>query len=213
MGASVKHEWRKHEKALYLPKTEPQMIDVPAVKYLTLRGEGSPDDPLFAEVLSALYSLAYGIKMTAKKAGCEPEGHFDYTVYPLEGIWDINDEAKKRFNGTVNREDFVYQMMLRQPDFVTEAFFQKILQQVKDRKPQRLHDEVRFEIIEDGPSIQMMHIGPFSEEPASFARMEAFAAKCGVKRHSKLHREIYISDFRRTAPERLRTVLRFNIEL
>ncbi|MGJ8638413.1 MAG: GyrI-like domain-containing protein [Opitutaceae bacterium] len=208
-ATTLKHEWRKHEKAIYMPKAKPELVTIPAFKYLTLCGEGSPDTQLFSDVISALYSLAYGIKMTAKKPGFAPEGHYDYTVYPLEGIWDINDEAKKNFNGTVNRDDFVYKLMLRQPDFVTDEYYRQIFDQVKAKKPQPLHDQVQFETIDEGPCVQMLHVGPYADEPATFAEMEAFAADQGIERHSKLHREIYLSDFRRTAPERLKTVLRF----
>jgi len=94
----------------------------------------------------------------------KPKGYFDYTVYPLEGVWDINDEAKKTFNGQLNKDDLVFKLMIRQPDFVTESFYEEML------------------------------------------------AKKNLKRQSKIHKEIYLSDFRKVAPEKLKTVLRFNVE-
>ena len=114
----MKHEWRKKEKSLYLPKASPERVEVPGFNFITIRGQGSPDDPEFADKVGALYALAYTIKMTPKKMAVPPDGYFDYTVYPLEGIWDISDEAKTRYDGTVSKQDFVYQIMIRQPGFV-----------------------------------------------------------------------------------------------
>lgn len=212
MTVSIKkHEWRKQEKGIYIPKAKPEVVEVPAYKFLILSGEGSPDTQLFADVIGTLYSLSYGIKMIAKKPGRAPAGHYDYTVYPLEGVWDINDEAKKTFTGTVNRDDFVYDLMIRQPDFVTDDYFQEIFEFVKQKKPNPLLDSVRFETVEEGPCIQMLHVGPYAEEPATFETMEAYAESQGLERRSKLHREVYLSDFRKTAPEKLKTVLRFRL--
>ncbi|MEP2777198.1 MAG: GyrI-like domain-containing protein [Luteolibacter sp.] len=208
----AKHEWRKQEKALYLPKVKPEVIDVPTFRFITLSGEGNPNCPAFAECISALYSIAYGIKMTAKKQGSEPEGYFDFTVYPLEGVWDIKVAARVNFSGAINKDDLVFKLMLRQPDFVEESFFQQIMESVKKRKPHPLHERIKFEEITEGRCIQMLHIGSFDDEPASFRAMEEFATSLGEERRSKLHREIYLSDFRKTPTERLKTVLRFQLK-
>lgn len=207
----IKHEWRKHEKQLYLPKNKPEIVDVPELKFLTLRGEGSPDTEAFNAVVVALYSLSYGIKMQCKQRDIKPAGYGDYTVYPLEGIWDINEKARENFTGVVNKEDFVYQMMIRQPDFVDDELFAEILATVKKKKPNPLLDDVVFESITEGKCIQMLHLGKFSDEPISFALMEAFAEEQGLIRESKVHREIYLSDIRKVAPEKLKTVLRFKL--
>ena len=209
---STKHEWRKQEKAVYFPKQRPTLIEIPRFKFISIHGEGNPNKEPFSDRIRALYPIAYGIKMTAKKPGMAPDGHYDYTVYPLEGIWDINDEAKKLFNGTINKEDLVYDIMLRQPDFVTEAFFNEIWQMCQAKNPNPLLDAVQFLEIEEGLCLQMLHVGPFANEAESFRMMEDYAAKQGLRRKSKLHREIYLSDFRRTAPENLKTVLRFKVE-
>lgn len=208
---SDKHEWRKHEKAIYLPKSKPECIDLPAFNFLCLKGEGSPASEAFTEVIGALYSMAYGIKMLAKQLDDKPVGYFDFTVNPLEGVWDINDQAKQGFDGTVNKDDFVYQMMIRQPSFVDQTFFGQILSKVKAKKPNPLLDQIEFKSIAEGKCVQMLHLGPFEDEPASFAVMEAFAEQQGLARLSKVHREIYLSDARRVAPEKLKTVLRFNV--
>lgn len=206
----MKHEWRKHEKSIYLPKSKPEIIDVPTYKFLTIEGEGNPNGEQFTECIAALYSMSYGIKMQLKK-GETPEGYCDYTVYPLEGVWDINDEAKKVFTGTINKDDLVYKVMIRQPDFVNEAFVEQIRTLVKAKKPQPLLDKVVFEEITEGKCIQMLHLGSYDNEATTFDIMEAFAEESGVKRLSKIHREIYLSDARKVAPEKLKTVLRFSL--
>lgn len=206
----IKHEWRKKEKALYIPKAQPMVVEVPEFKFITLGGEGSPDNQLFSDVVGTLYSLSYGVKMLPKKMTTQPKGYFDYTVYPLEGIWDINDEAKKVFDGTVKKEDFVYQMMIRQPDFLENDFYLEVFDTVKNKKANPLLEQVQFNTISEGKCIQMLHLGPYENEPDSFAQMEAFAADQGLERVSKLHREIYLSDARKVAPEKLKTVLRFS---
>jgi len=214
--SEAKHEWRKAEKALYIPKAKPELIEVPPQKFITLYGEGNPNSEMFSECIAALYSVAYGIKMTLKKElkqeAAVPVGYCDYTVYPLEGIWDINDAAKQAGRGFVSKDDLVFTLMLRQPDFIEASYFEQILEMVKLKKPQRLLDDVKFETITDGRCIQMLHVGPFDNEPATFEQMEAFAESMNLERKSKVHREIYLADFRKTAPGKLKTVLRFKVE-
>jgi len=207
----MKHEWKKVEKAFYVPPTEPQLIHVPAFKFFTLKGQGNPNNPFFQEYIQALYTLAYAIRMSPKQ-GRAPHGYYPYTVYPLEGVWDIREEARKSFSGIVDKNDLVFTIMIRQPDFVDADFAQTIIAETKKKKPQRLLDQVKFEEITDGDCIQMLHRGPFDNEPESFARMEAFAKQIGYTRKEKTHREIYLSDTRRVAPEKYRTVLRFAVD-
>ena len=207
-----KHEWRRHEKEIYCPKKKPALIKVSRYKFIRIRGEGNPNKEPFNERIRALYPIAYGIKMTAKTPGMKPNGHYDFTVYPLEGVWDIKDEAKKNFTGTIGKEDLVYELMLRQPDFVTESYFLQILDLTKRKKLNPLFDEVEFVEVEEGPCLQMLHVGPFDTEAESFRIMEEFASDQCLTRESKLHREIYLSDFRKTAPEKLKTVLRFQVK-
>ncbi|WP_204346336.1 GyrI-like domain-containing protein [Psychroserpens algicola] len=207
----MKHEWRKTEKNIYLPKSKPEVIDVPDFKFVTISGEGNPNTDHFKKHIEALYSIAYAIKMNLKTLQTQPKGYTDYTVYPLEGVWDINDEAKKHYNGQLNKDDLVFTLMIRQPDFVNDTFFSKMLEVTKKKKPNPLLDQVKFETISEGKCIQMMHIGSYDDEPASFQIMEAFAEVHKLSRLSKIHREIYISDFRKVAPEKLITVLRFQL--
>ena len=208
----MKHEWRKKEKEVYLPKNKPEIINVPTYKFLTIKGEGNPNSEIFPEYIGALYAVAYAIKMTLKKETDQPDGYVDYTVYPLEGIWSLNEEAQKKFDGTVNKDDFVFKLMIRQPDFVDRDFFKKMLEVAKKKKPNILLEKVKFEKIKDGKCIQMMHLGSFDNEPASFKIMEDFAKENNLVRLAKDHREIYLSDFRKVVAEKLKTVLRFKVK-
>src|SRR5690606_3535439 len=98
----------------YLPKNKPELVSLPAFKFYTIEGEGNPNDAFFAEYIGVLYSLAYGVKMSPKK-GLEPKGYFDYTVYPLEGVWDLNEEGRKKYKGsTIDKNDLVFKLMIRQ---------------------------------------------------------------------------------------------------
>lgn len=207
----MKHEWKKNEKQFYVPKNKPEWINIPKFKFFTIEGSGNPNDDFFAEYVGVLYSLSYAIKMSPKK-GVEPKGYFDYTVYPLEGVWDINDKARHSFEGTINKNDLVFNLMIRQPDFVDHDFAMQILELTKDKKPHPLLDKVRFEEILEGDCIQMLHRGSYDDEPKSFKMMENFAEQGKFIRKSKIHREIYLSDARKVAPDKLQTVLRFSIE-
>lgn len=208
----MKYEWRKKEKEFYFPKNKPEVINVPEFKFLTIEGEGSPANESFGEHIGALYAVAYAIKMTLKKETNPPKGYVDFTVYPLEGIWSLNAEAIKKFDGTINKDDFVFKLMIRQPDFVEHNFFEKMLELAKQKKPNVLLEKVNFEKIKDGKCVQMMHHGSFDNEPASFKIMEDFAKENNLMRLAKDHREIYLSDFRKVAAEKLKTVLRFKVK-
>jgi len=208
----MKHEWRKKEKAIYLPKNSPEVIDLPEYKFLSISGRGNPNSAFFGDYIGTLYSMAYAIKMTLRKMDKTPVGYVDWTVYPLEGIWDITDEAKQNYNGTINKDDLVFNLMIRQPDFIDESYFNEMLTVTKRKKQNKLLEKVKFEAITEGKCIQMMHIGSFDNEPASFQLMEEYAKSQNFIRKSKVHREIYISDFRKVAQEKLKTVLRFGVD-
>ena len=208
--ANIKHEWRKQEKEIYLPKTSPVIIDIPAFTYLAVEGEGDPNSGAMQDHMGALYSLSYGISMSYKK-GIEPEGFYNYAVYPLEGVWDINDEAKKVFGKGWSKADLIFKLMIRQPDFVTPEFLEEIKQITKKKKPNKMLDEVKLIEIKEGKCCQMMHIGSYDDEPESFAMMEKYCKKQGFERISKKHREIYLSDPRKTEAAKLKTVLRFKV--
>lgn len=144
------------------------------------------------------------------KKGIIPEGYYEYTVFPLEGIWDLDEEGRKL--DYLDKDHLVYKIMIRQPDFVTEEVFAKAVELTKEKKKDLAIDKARLETIADGLTVQMMHIGSYDDEPESFAIMEKFCEENGLRRIDKRHREIYISDPRRVSPEKLKTVLRFKVE-
>ncbi len=207
----MKHEWRKKEKKLYLPKTKPEMIKVPKFKYFMIKGKGNPNNEFFGEYIGVLYSRAYGVRMS-HKAGFAPKEYFEYTVYPLEGIWDISEKAKQNDSGILDKDTLIFNLMIRQPDFVTNDFAQKIIERTKKKKPHELLEEVSFGSIEDGLSVQMMHLGSYDNEPESFKKMDAFCSENKFIRVSKRHRELYLSDVRKVKPDKLKTVLRYKIK-
>jgi hypothetical protein len=207
-----KRNWRKHEKAFYVPGKKPEFVDVPNFSFFTIEGAGDPNKPEFEHYVKALYTASYGVRMSPK-SGLAPKDYHEYTVYPLEGVWDISEEAKSRGIDEFDKADLTFTLMIRQPDFVSPDFAREMLYRLTAKKPevQRLN-QVKFERIAEGHCIQMLHIGPYDDEPASFAIMETFAQQMDYRRADQTHREIYLSDPRRSAPEKLKTVLRFRVE-
>lgn len=126
----MKYEWRKRDKELYLPKKNPVIIEIPEQKFIMLKGSGDPNSKEFIEAIGVLYSLAYAIKTMPKK-GIVPEGYFDYTVFPLEGIWDKGEKSKGL--DVLIKEDLIYTIMIRQPDFVTQDLLDKATDIVKNK--------------------------------------------------------------------------------
>lgn len=127
----MKHEWRKHEKELYIPKEKPELVDVPPMNFITISGKGDPNQQDFADRIGALYPIAYAIRMMPRN-GFTPEGYFEYTVYPLEGVWDLTEEGRKK--ETLVKDDLVYTIMIRQPDFVTREVFERAVEIAKRRR-------------------------------------------------------------------------------
>ena len=206
----MKHEWRKEEKDIYIPKNKPELITIPSLKYFMIEGKGNPNDDLFGEYIGILYSLSYAVRMSYK-GGFSPKDYFEYTVYPLEGLWDISEEAKKNYTGRLDKNTLVFNLMIRQPDFVTEEFARDIIERTKKKKPHELLNKVKFGEIEDGNCVQMMHLGSYDSEGESFNQMEQYCMENSLKRESKQHREIYLSDVRKVSPEKLKTVLRIKV--
>ena len=207
-----KYEWKKKEKNLYLPKAKPEIIDIPSFKFFTLEGKGNPNDEFFADYVGALYSLSYGVKMSYKK-GIEPKGFYDYIVYPLEGVWDLTEKGREDYKkGFINKEELLFKLMIRQPDFVDETYAKFIIEEVKKNKPNALLNDVKFEEIEEGKVVQMLHVGSYDSEVESFKIMEEFVKESGFERAEKLHKEIYLSDARKVEAEKLKTILRFKVK-
>lgn len=209
----MKYEWRKQDKDLYLPKKTPVILDVPRMKYLVLSGNGNPNSEGFKESVQSLYALSYGIKMTLKKAPVE--NYTDYTVFPLEAFWSLDEtgiKLQQQGSNIINLKDhFVYTVMIRQPEFVTNQYFEMMKETVlKKKQIERIHD-VEYKEVEEGLSCQMMHIGSYDSEPASFQRMEEYCKELGYERISKDHKEIYLSDPNKVEESKLKTTLRFQV--
>ena len=205
----MKYEWKKHEKALYLPKAVPAPVTVPEHAFFMIRGEGNPNGEAFLEAIGVLYALSYAVKMLPKK-GDAPEGYYEYAVFPLEGVWDT---AEPMLPGeALNKDALRYTLMIRQPDFVTDELAERILAATRRKKPHPLYASASFGHWNDGLCVQMLHVGPYDDEPVSFNMMQAYCAEHGLRRASDSHREIYLSDARKTDPARLKTVLRFGVE-
>jgi hypothetical protein len=201
-----KIQYKKDYKHLYQPKTTPVIIDVPMMPFIMIRGEGNPNGEEFAQATGALYSLSYAVKMSYKSNNV-PAGYYEYTVFPLEGIWDLIDKSKP----ATDKDNLKYTIMIRQPDFVTEELFSKFVAQTLKKKQNPYLEKLTFGGIKDGLCCQMMHIGSFDDEPESFAKMELFCKESGYLRSEKTHREIYLSDPRKTEASKLRTVIRFSV--
>jgi hypothetical protein len=128
------HEWKKAEKEIYQPGTKPVFIKVHAFRFFSIEGKGNPNDKFFAEYVSVLYSLSYAVKMAPKK-GTVPDNYFEYTVYPLEGVWDITEEAKKNPMDKIDKDTLVFNLMMRQPEFVTPGYAEDVISTTKKKKP------------------------------------------------------------------------------
>lgn len=200
-----KYEWKKAEKAYYLPKGQPQLIKIPAFKFFMLSGQGNPNDPFFVDYVQCLYALSYAAKMRWKK-----EEGLDYSVYPLEGVWTFKSvgqiEDKVR-----DKNNLVFDLMIRQPDFISEAYADEIVEQVKRKKQLPLLEQVTFNTVEEGLCVQMLHTGSYDDEPETLKEMETYAFAHNLSRIGSPHREIYLSDARRVEKDKLKTVLRFQV--
>ncbi|GCF94832.1 hypothetical protein NRIC_27230 [Enterococcus florum] len=209
----MKFDWKKQETHLYGAKKDPQLVSVPAQKFITLSGEGNPNNQDFSDRVGILYSVAWSIKMGFKKfynAHPELQADFDYSefaIFPLEGIWTTKNTAD-----TTDKDSFEYTIMLRQPDWITQEMVDASLAAVAKKEPNELLQNIHFETIEDGKCVQIMHLGSFDDEPSSFQKMDQYVEANGLTRYCHNHREIYLNDARKTAPEKRRTILRYQVE-
>ena len=201
----MKYEWRKAEKSLYGVKASPKVVDVPQQSFIMLDGTGNPNLPGFAEEVSALYALVYAIKMDYKKSHANQEFQ-DFTVYPLEGIWQQKEQ------GELVKEELIYTIMIAQPSFISKEMVKEALEKVKVKKPNAHYEKIRFETIKEGKCLTMLHLGSFDSEPLSFAKMDAFCKENSLNRRFPFHREIYLNSLNRTSPDKLKTIRRYQVE-
>ncbi len=195
----------KEHKDLYAPSSsEPSIINVPIFKFLTIDGKGNPNtSEEYKKAVEALYSVSYTIKFMPKK-GVSISNFFEYKVGPLEGLWWMENNSDFVLE---NKDNWQWKMMIMQPEFVTLEVFNLALESARKKKPNTSLDLLKLEEYNEGLAVQLMHIGPYSEEHSNIIKMHDFATSQGYKLKGK-HHEIYLGDPRKTAPEKLRTILR-----
>jgi len=205
-------DFKKEYKEFYMPKNSPQIVDLPKANYIALRGRGDPNEEggKYQKAIGLLYAVAYTLKMSYK-SDYRIEGFFDYVVPPLEGFWwqegvdgiDLADKSK-----------FNWISLIRLPDFVTEKDFEWAVKTASQKKKLDCL-AVEFLTVEEGLCVQIMHHGPYDDESATVALMDEYIKERGYVNdfnERRLHHEIYISDSRKTAPEKWKTVIRHPIK-
>ena len=203
-----KLDYKKKFKELYQPSAKPALIDVPEMIFFAVEGAGDPNKCReYKEAMEILYGLSFTVKMS-KMNNTQPEGYFEYVVPPLEGLW-----YQESTNGIdySRKDDFHWISMIRQPEFVTEDVFETAKAVLSKKKPSLDISKARLMRYTEGLCVQLMHTGPYDDEPASIAKLERFAEENGYAEDfetERYHHEIYLSDPRKCAPERLRTVIR-----
>lgn len=204
-------DYKKEYKVFYMPKERPEIVTVPKMNYLAVRGSGDPnmEGGAYQEAIGLLYGVAFTIKMS-KKGSHQIEGYFDYVVPPLEGFWwqDGTEGVDYR-----RKEDFRWISLIRLPDFVGEKDFEWAVGEASRKKKQDF-SKVEFLTVEEGLCVQCMHVGAYDDEPETVAMMDAYLKANGYETDftaDRLHHEIYLSDARRVPPERRKTVIRHPI--
>lgn len=205
-------DFKKEYREFYLPKSEPKIVTVPIANYISVKGKGNPNEEggAYKQAISVLYAVAYTIKMSYKGSH-KIEGFFEYVVPPLEGFWWQDDIAGVDY---VNKEQFNWISVIRLPDFVTKEDFKWAVEEAS-RKKKMDCSSAEFITIDEGLCVQIMHIGAFDDEPATVAIMDAYLQENGYENditNKRLHHEIYLSDARRVAPEKCKTVIRHPIK-
>lgn len=205
----MKYEWKKEEKDIYNPKEVPTIIDLGEANYICIKGQGNPNSNDFYDRVEVLYTLSYAIRMSSKK-GINIPGFFEYTVYPLEGFWDLTEKGRQ--SDQLIKDELIYTIMIKQPHFVKREIFEMILEMTKKAKKNPLLEEVYFDSITEGLSLQMMHVGPYDDEKRTFDMMKEFLKNSKYEIKSLVHKEIYIGDPRKSNPDKLKTILRYHIK-
>ena len=205
-------DFKKEYKEFYLPKAKPELVTVPPMNYIAVRGKGNPNEEegAYKQAIGLLYGIAYTIKMS-KKGSHQIDGYFDFVVPPLEGFWQQSGSNTIDY---AHKENFEWISVIRLPDFVTKADFDWAVQEAAAKKKLDF-SPVEFLTVDEGLCVQCMHIGPYDDEPATVAAMDAFVQANGYANDLtdvRRHHEIYLSDVRKTAPEKLKTVIRHPIK-
>lgn len=204
-------DFKKEYREFYMPKSKPEIVTVPRANYIAVRGEGDPNEAggTYQAAIGVMYSVAYTLKMSYK-TDHRIEGFFEYVVPPLEGFWWQDGIAGVDYS---KKSAFHWISVIRLPDFVTEADLAWAVDTASKKKRMDF-SSAEFLTIDEGLCVQVLHIGPYDDEPATVAVMDAFLAENGYVNDlsaTRLHHEIYLSDARKTAPEKLKTVIRHPI--
>lgn len=204
-------DFKKEYREFYMPKSKPEIVTVPRANYIAVRGEGDPNEAggAYQAAIGVLYSVAYTLKMSYK-TDHRIEGFFEYVVPPLEGFWWQDGIAGVDYS---KKSAFHWISVIRLPDFVTETDLAWAVDTASKKKRMDC-SSAEFLTIDEGLCVQVLHIGPYDDEPATVAVMDAFLAENGYVNDlsaTRLHHEIYLSDARKTAPEKLKTVIRHPI--
>ena len=205
-------DFKKEYREFYLPKAKPEIVTVPRANYIAVRGQGDPNEEggAYQRAIGVLYAVAYTLKMS-KRAGHEIDSFFDYVVPPLEGFW-----KQAGTNGAFDlsrKDEFEWISCIRLPEFVTSDVFERAKNIATEKKGED-YSLAEFLTIDEGLCVQCMHIGPYDDEPVTIEAMHRFAEEQGRTidlTDTRLHHEIYLSDPRRCAPEKLKTVIRIPI--
>ena len=204
-------DYKKEYKEFYLPKNRPEIVNVPIMNFIAIRGAGDPneEDGAYKKAIGSLYEIAFTIKMS-KKGNHQIKGYFDYVVPPLEGFWQ--QKGLDGFDHT-RKEDFCWISVIRLPEFVSKEDLEWAIEEASRKKKKDFHD-VEFLTIDEGLCVQCMHIGAFDEEPATVEQMDQYIKERSYENDfsdSRLHHEIYLSDARRVPSDRWKTVIRHPI--
>lgn len=203
-----KLDYKKKFRELYQPSAKPALIDVPEMIFFAVGGAGDPNKCReYKEAMEILYGLSFTVKMS-KMNNTQPEGYFEYVVPPLEGLWYQEGTNSIDYS---RKDDFHWISMIRQPEFVTEEVFETAKAALSKKKPALDISKARLMRYTEGLCVQLMHTGTYDDEPASIEKLERFAEENGYTEDfgaGRYHHEIYLSDPRKCAPERLRTVIR-----
>ncbi len=205
-------DFKKEQKEFYRPKSKPELVTVPPMNYIAVTGKGDPneEDGAYSQAISVLYAVAYTLKMSYK-TDYKMDGFFEYVVPPLEGFWWQEHTSSIDYS---DKSTFHWISVIRLPDFVTEADFAWAVETATKKKKLDCH-AAEFFTIDEGLCVQCMHLGSYDDEPATVAAMDAFLAEQGYENDmnaQRLHHEIYLSDPRKTAPEKRKTVIRHPIK-
>lgn len=205
-------DFKKEYKEFYMPKSKPEIVTVPRANYIAVRGQGDPNEEgsAYQQAIGVLYSVAYTLKMSYK-TDYRIEGFFEYVVPPLEGFWWQSNAAALDLT---DKSAFQWISVIRLPDFVTQQDFAWAVETASKKKKLDC-SSAQLLTIDEGLCVQIMHLGPFDEEPATIALLDRYLAENGYVSDlsdTRLHHEIYLSDARRVPPERWKTVIRHPIK-